>query len=284
MKLTKEIVKAYIKWLLRKRRRVVYSLSELGAFLAVAALALFAVSDSKCGEGEVRDFSSDATYAVMSDDEFASHFEERILETPNPRKETKCLTIHHSASENIPEAEAVRDYHIDVKKFPGIGYHALYDPERKMMIQVRGWDDVCPHAYSMNDNSVSICILGNYETQYLDSLDILIISTMVDKLMTRYGLNPVAVCGHGDCVVYNSLNNTACPGKHADVRQFVPRRTEDDYRECIDAWSHRSRFEFTEWRYKTMLSECVQRQMSLPQLEEYLGRQKVEMIKSIKNK
>ena len=283
MELTTEYIKARIKWLLRQRRRVLYSLSELVAFLAVALLALMAMSDAGCG-GEMRDFSDNTTYAVMADEDFSAHFEEHILETPNPRPETRFIVIHHSASDNIPKPEAVREYHMAVKHYSGIGYHALYDPERKVMIQVRDWDDVSPNAYAMNSNAVAICLLGNYETQYLDSTDILVISTTVDKLMTRYGLNPVAVCGHGDCVVYDPRNNSLCPGRHADIRQFIPMRTEDDYRECIDAWSNRTRFEFTEWRYKTILEECVKSQRSLPQLEQYLGEQKEEMIQSLRKK
>ena len=275
-------IKACIKYVLKHRRREVYSLCEIGAYIIYVFVVVIAVCDFKCGGGEVR-HADDTMYAVMSDAEYSAHFRRHILEAPNPRPETKFLIIHHAASDNIPTEEEVRNFQLS-EGYPTICYHFLYDPEAKEVIQVMEDTDICPHAYSMNSNSVAICLLGNYETnRELDSVDILIISTWVDKMMNKFGLTPISVCGHGDCVVYNPKNNTACPGKNVDVNMFIPRKTEEEYEDAVTQWSLTHNFKFTEWRRGHIINECIDRQLNIAQLEQYLDEQKKEMMNELTN-
>jgi hypothetical protein len=276
-------LKKKIKTFLKTKRKVGYSIAELLVVAAYAMLVLAVILLRNCGGAKALD--EDPTF-VMDGNEYAQHFEEHIIsfleKYKAPRETTDFLVIHHSAGNCNASAEDVQEYHIPL--YGDIAYHYLYYPCKKKIVQVRELDEGAPHAYSMNYNSVAICVMGNFNEQSLDSLDIMILRTLITQLRDIYSLGPECVIGHDDCIVYNRDNNTACPGAHIHTSMFVPRITEQDYERLISEYMVRTNNKFTEYRLKKMPLELAEMQLNKAQFEAYAEKEYNEMVTTIKNK
>jgi len=277
-------LKKAIKVFLKTKRKVGYSVAELVVLAAYAMLILTIVLLRNCGGGKEESF--DAPAFVMDSNDYARHFESHIIsfleKYKAPRGSTDFIVIHHSAGNCDASAEDVQEYHIPL--YGDIAYHYLYYPCKKKIVQVRELDEGAPHAYSMNYNSVAICVMGNFNEQSLDSLDIMILRTLITQLRDIYSLGPECVIGHDDCIVYNRDNNTACPGAHIRTSMFVPSITEDDYKRLLDDYMLRTNNKFTEYRLAKMIRELVQKQLNKAQLDIYAANEYNEMVKTIKHK
>ena len=276
-------IKNKIKSFLKTKRKVGYSIAEILTYVAYAAMVLLIILLRHCRENN--DFVADSV-EVMDSEEYARHYEEHIIsfldKYKEPRKSTDFVTIHHSAGNCDATAEDVQEYHIPL--YGDIAYHFLNYPCKKKVVQVRGLDESAPHAYSMNFNSVAICVMGDFETETLDSLDIAILRTLVTQLREIYALGPECVVGHNDCKVYNNLNNTACPGCHIKTSMFIPRITEDDYSRMIAEYERKTRNSFTEFRRNKMVKDLVVMQYNKAQFDVYIDKEYADMVNTIKNK
>ena len=278
-------IKTKIKKFLKTKRKVGYSIAEISTYFVYAVAVLAFVLMRHCG-GRNDDIVEDSFGDVMDAAEYAEHYEEHIISFLDkykaPRASTEFVTIHHSGASGNATAEDVQQYHIPL--YGDIAYHYLYYPGKKKVVQVRGLDEGSPHAYSMNFNSVAICIMGDFEKEELDSVDIVILRTLITQLRDIYALGPECVVGHGDCVAYNPRNNTACPGCHVKTRMFVPAITEDDYERMISDYERKTRNSFTEFRRTKMTKELVSLQYNKAQFDVYIDKEYADMVTTIKNK
>lgn len=127
-----------------------------------------------------------------------------------PRKATRWIVIHHSASLDVSAAD-IHAWHLN-RGWAGIGYHYVIRQdgtiERGRPEGIRGahaWKD---EKHEANSDGIGICITGNFENslptpQQIDSL-----VWLIKDIRARYGKSNLPVIGHKDVMP------TACPGKN----------------------------------------------------------------------
>ena len=135
------------------------------------------------------------------------------------RPKTEIIVIHHTEKldtlTNKPvdgdsTAERVHKWHIEHNGWAGIGYHYLIRKDG-MIEQGRLPEMIGAHVYGHNDNSIGICLAGNYNNGVGKPTKAQLQSTkeLTAWLCKKYDIEPSreTILGHRD------LNpNTTCPG------------------------------------------------------------------------
>jgi N-acetylmuramoyl-L-alanine amidase len=123
--------------------------------------------------------------------------------------------IHHTAApdqchDNITctrDLHSIQNFHIDSRKWGDIGYNFVLGGDGRIY-EGRGWSEIGAHTYHMNNMSVALCLIGNFEhvapPQLMLDLAQKWIECGVEKgiIAKDYELH-----GHRD------QNCTACPGQ-----------------------------------------------------------------------
>lgn len=90
-----------------------------------------------------------------------------------PRARTDYIVVHHAAAlyssrDGLADVQAVADYHIKVRGWPGIGYHvALAEQWQDGPIAAYVLSDLNlqrAHVLNRNHQAIGICALTNLET------------------------------------------------------------------------------------------------------------------------
>lgn len=180
----------------------------------------------------------------LSTDQFAEVEAFSRLETAEPmiykrflqfkeyvkRPATEIIVIHHTekidplTKEPLDEdstAERVHKWHIEHNGWAGIGYHYLIR-KTGMIEQGRLPDQLGAHALHHNQNSIGICLAGNFHVADPTKAQINSLKELTAWLCRKYDLDPFkkgVIVGHRD------LNDTNCPGdnlyKHLkEIRSF----------------------------------------------------------------
>ena len=121
---------------------------------------------------------------------------------PTKRKSTKYIVLHHRAGNG--DAQSIHKGHLKLG-YIGIGYH-YYIRKDGSIYTGRPVDTVGAHCTGRNDNSVSICFEGNFETETMSTTQIASGQYLVNQLKRMY---PSATV-----VKHKDLLATACPGKN----------------------------------------------------------------------
>ncbi len=132
-------------------------------------------------------------------------FAEKLIK----RKVTELIVIHHvGGTERNVTAADIHQWHLN-NKWAGIGYHYVVHPDG-MVESGRPMDMVGAHSLNYNENSVSICFVGDYETEKPTAKAIQAGEKVIAYICQEYGLRPTkdTLVGHRD------LNQTLCPGTH----------------------------------------------------------------------
>ena len=133
---------------------------------------------------------------------------------------TKELWLHHAAGAVLPGDDTVSDadlrrirsiqkYHMDVRGWNDIAYSFLMDPDGNIF-EGRGVGISGAHTAGHNSISHALCVMGNYETQPVDSD---LIPRLAEFALHGFQQNwwPLGFTGgHRDA----SGANTSCPGKN----------------------------------------------------------------------
>jgi hypothetical protein len=133
----------------------------------------------------------------------------------------KYITIHHSGviiDQNKPNYDSdynsVKKYHIEVKKWDGIGYHFLIAPNGKIYtgrpITKKG-----AHCKVLNRGNIGICLFGNFNKQQPTEKQTQSLRKLVKQLKTEYKTIK-KVKKHSDFM------DTECPGKNINLKTLVP--------------------------------------------------------------
>lgn len=135
------------------------------------------------------------------------------------------LVVHHTAGPRNATREQIKAMHL-ARGFSDIGYHKLIWPTGAIA-QGRPDDVMGAHARGLNQDTLGISCVGNYEeleppAKLIDAL----VSTLT-ALCKRHGLTADAIIGHRDARSINpKADATLCPGKHLyallpDIRRRV---------------------------------------------------------------
>lgn len=113
------------------------------------------------------------------------------------------IVVHHSAgSTNI---EAIANYHVHTRGWPGIGYHFCIQPDGTVY-QVNRLTTRSYHTGNHNHHTVGICLLGNFHSQRPPEAQLEALDALIDYLMENELKNVEDVQPH------RHFNQTECPG------------------------------------------------------------------------
>lgn len=124
-----------------------------------------------------------------------------------PRKATKRIVIHHSASGPHATWQTIQDWH-SRNGWSGIGYHYVIHADGSIY-RGRPEDKAGAHAYQdtkheANSDGIGICLVGNFMSSQPTVAQINALVELIRDIWTRYPGIPVI--GHNDVMA------TACPG------------------------------------------------------------------------
>lgn len=113
---------------------------------------------------------------------------------------------HHTAGNEAQPIHDIADYHVRVRKWPGIGYHFAIDSEGKVF-QMQSVNTVSYHAYMNNTPNIGIVLVGNYEDARPTRAMRSSAKALLRVLRSRYGIKNV--------YLHKETKATLCPGKYA---------------------------------------------------------------------
>lgn len=123
------------------------------------------------------------------------------------RKRTDAVIIHHvgNTDKNINVA-AIHRWHKQ-NGWAGIGYHYIIRKDGSIE-RGRPVDTIGAHTYNQNDNTVGICVVGNFELSRPTSEQFRAAEKLVGAVCRHYDITPnvKTVRGHKD------FCKTTCPG------------------------------------------------------------------------
>lgn len=117
--------------------------------------------------------------------------------------QVKQIVIHHTTNDGSIQAQA--KYHVNVKGWPGIGYHFMID-KAGTIFKCNSIDVVCYNVENQNTKTIGICLIGNFEKQKPTPEQIASLKWLIDALRGVVGELPIF--GHQD------KKATTCPGKY----------------------------------------------------------------------
>lgn len=118
------------------------------------------------------------------------------------------IVIHHSATPDDRSAEAIARYHVDTMEWPGIAYHFLVHQDGRIEY-TQGVEVVSYGVARRNDNTLHICLVGNWTDNPPGDVQLNAARALVDNLDFALG-RVYPVVGHGEIAVAGY--ETACPG------------------------------------------------------------------------
>ncbi len=136
-----------------------------------------------------------------------------ISNTNMYRKETKFIVIHHDAihDNSFNHVPIFEIYKSHLPKYGTFAYH-YYVTKAGKLYQLHEDNELTYHCKGINSSSISLCLQGNFDKEYLSSKQYnSLIRTLI--LLKRKYPNAIII-GHRDA------RNTNCPGKNINVEEL----------------------------------------------------------------
>ena len=134
----------------------------------------------------------------------------------------ECIIIHHSLTKDnevLSSFDAIRNNHINVRKFRDIGYHWLLEYVNRKLVWREGRKEKEVGAHTkelgMNAKSISICVVGNFDEMPPTAAIYKAVAEKIKEINARWGKD-MAIFGHGRFATYKS-----CPGKLFDLNKVA---------------------------------------------------------------
>ena len=127
------------------------------------------------------------------------------------------IIIHHSLTHDSGTVSwgAIRNYHIYTNGWDGIGYHYGIEIIGGQIETLLGRFDTIQgaHCRGNNNDSIGICVVGNYDLRAPSNSIWLAAVNLTKHLMKIHSIQTIQ--GH------NELNpGKSCPGKYFDMNKF----------------------------------------------------------------
>lgn len=133
--------------------------------------------------------------------------------TGNKRTSTEFLIIHHTAGKG--KVNDICRVHFGERKWSTVGYPFVID-EDGTVYQLKPDDEVSPHSYHYNNNSIAICCIGNFNNYPMPKAQYEALCKLTRRLMKKFNLAKDDILRHCDL----KGNNTECPGKYFNLEKF----------------------------------------------------------------
>ena len=125
----------------------------------------------------------------------------------------KYLVIHHSATDQSVTFEMIRAHHLE-RGWDDIGYHFVIDTHGNVKMG-RAEDVVGAHALGINQESLGICCLGNFELTVPEHEQTKALVELLTSLARKHNIAKENIIGHCDVTcAERDHKRSACPGKH----------------------------------------------------------------------
>lgn len=135
--------------------------------------------------------------------------------TGNTRKTTDWIVIHHTAGTQNDKINDIAKIHFGKNQWSTIAYHYFINADGEVF-RLKPENEIAPHSYHYNDNSIAICLSGNFNNYDVPKAQYKSLLKLVKKLLKEYNLNEDKILRHCDL----GGNNTECPGRHFDLETF----------------------------------------------------------------
>ena len=123
----------------------------------------------------------------------------------------KCIIIHHSATADgeVHDWKAIENYHRNTLGYRDIGYH--YGIERIngkwAILTGRAEGQEGAHTKGMNDRSIGICVVGNFDKERPDKQALFLLDLLCCNICKRHGIPVEKIEPH------SKYANKTCPGE-----------------------------------------------------------------------
>jgi N-acetyl-anhydromuramyl-L-alanine amidase AmpD len=124
------------------------------------------------------------------------------------------IVIHHSAQSNGDPFQYAA-YHVKTHGWAGIGYHYVIQKDG-LIFQTQQLETVSYHARNCNENSIGICLTGNYNVEQVPIEQLEALYGLIDEIKRTLRRN-LLILPHHDCT------STDCPGKNMPIDQIEKR-------------------------------------------------------------
>lgn len=133
--------------------------------------------------------------------------------TGNMRSSTEWIVIHHTAGGKDCTVDDIAKIHLIKNGWSTIGYHYFINHSGEIYKLHRD-GEVAPSTFSYNNNTVAICLSGNFDNYEPSAAQWKSLVKLTKMLMRRYKLSASHICGH------RHLNVTDCPGSLLDIEKL----------------------------------------------------------------
>jgi len=122
------------------------------------------------------------------------------------------IVIHHSATATDITAQQIREEHLK-RGWDDIGYHFVIAVDGSIE-KGRNEDVVGAHALGINQHSLGICCIGNFQIHDIPHAQLAALQTLVEELSLRYSIPAAQIIGHCDVTCEErGGRRSQCPGK-----------------------------------------------------------------------
>lgn len=126
------------------------------------------------------------------------------------RSRTDYIVLHHAAG--YGSVYAVHNYHRDSKGWKGIAYN-FYIGKEGTIYEGRGFEYIGGHTTSYNNNSIGICLEGDFSKSAPSEAQIKSCKELLKECKKRYP--DARIVKHSD------LNLTECPGRYFPFEEVL---------------------------------------------------------------
>jgi len=142
----------------------------------------------------------------------------------------EVIIIHHSATKDgtAKDFNAIKNYHKNTLGWRDIGYNWIIEKVNGKAAVIKGRSESISgaHTKGMNDKSIGICVVGNYDKDNVPSDLYAELVELIADIRSRYGDLPLKK--HSDYA------NKTCPGLNFPFEQLVEATSGCDY---IGRWA-----------------------------------------------
>ena len=121
----------------------------------------------------------------------------------------KTLVVHHTAVPGTVGPNEIARYQVDVRGWPGIGYHFVIMPDGTIF-QTNRLESISYHARQANPTSLGVAFAGNFDSAGPTEAQLQSGGRLLAWLLQTLKLDSSTIKGHKDFV------QTACPGAQWD--------------------------------------------------------------------
>ena len=129
------------------------------------------------------------------------------------------IVIHHSATADgrTLSWQAIRDYHVTVRGWRTWGYHLGIEQVEgaHQVLLGRPWTEAGAHAPGRNQDSLGLCLVGNFDEAPPPPAQWDLAVGTVRWLCALFAIPPAHVIGHREATPART-----CPGQHFNLERF----------------------------------------------------------------